>query len=220
MADRPVRRDLPRDSYVGPRRELPRGRSLDIRARGSSANLLPAGLGLTRGGAPASVGGAGPAGALDRLGGLVKTAAIPPYWLNKPPEGIDFYFNVEGVLAAGVGSTLILVDTPATLIQVNYEAVVASVNIFVDAPTTALGAVWTLRFNESPVSGWDSLRTFARAANNLSIEFSGNAQVPGGTKIDVLVTNTNAGGPWTVGVEVTGWAWPKLARIRAFGEGD
>lgn len=220
MSDRPVRRELPSDSYRGPRRELPRGRELDIRARGTAGNLLPAGLGLTRGGAARSAPGGAPGGPLGRLGGLVKTAAIPPYWLDKPPEGIDYYFNVEGVLAAGAGSTVILVGTPATLIQVNYEAVVASVNIFVDAPTTALGAVWTLRFNESPVSGWDTLRTFARAANNLSIEFSGNVQVPGGTKIDVLVSNTNAGGPWTVGVEVTGWAWPRLARIRAFGEGD
>jgi hypothetical protein len=62
------------------------------------------------------------------------------------------------------------------------------------------------------------LRSFARVANNLNIEFTGYVQCPGNTLIDVLVTNTNASGPWTVGVEVSGWAWPVIDRVRAFGQ--
>jgi len=200
----------------GPRVELPRGSALDIRSRGIGANLLPRGHGLA---APAR-GGAPNAGAGSGLAKVPKTAQIPPYWLYKPPEAVDYYFNVEGVIAAGAGSTLILTDTPAIFLEPNYEGVVTSVNIFVDAPNTGLGVIWALRFNESPVPGWDTLRTFARVANSISIEFGGNVQVPGNTKIDVLATNNNANGPWTIGVEVTGWQWPKFARVRQFGEGD
>lgn len=221
MAEDPVRRGrrvrLPDFNFSGPRVDLPSGESLDILARGRS-QALPAGLGTRA--APGRAFGPAAGAPSDGIAQLPKTADVPPYWLYKPPEGVDFYFNQEGVLPAGAGSTLILTATPPIFVRPTYEAVVASVNIFVDAPNTGLGAVWTLRFNESPVEGWDSLRSFARIANNLSIEFSGNVQVKGGTKIDVLVSNTNANGPWTVGVEVTGWQWPRLARERTFGFGD
>lgn len=177
------------------RRELPRGGvPVDVETRGNKQ--LPA--------APHSE-------------PLTKVADVPPYWLYKPPEGIDFYMNEEGSLPAGAGSTLILASVPAIFLTPNYEGVVKSVTIFVNAPTTDFNAFFTLRFREAPVPGWDRLRTFSRAATNLSIEFGGEVQAQPGTKIDVLVTNRNAFGPWTVGAEVTGWSWPRVARQRVFG---
>jgi len=177
------------------RRELPRGGvSIDVATRGN--RQLPA--------APHSE-------------PIPKSAQIPPYWLYKPPEGIDFYMNETGVLAAGAGSTLILASVPAIFLTPNYEGATQSVAIFVDAPTTDIDVTWTLRFREAPVPGWDRLTTFPRSATNLSIEFPGIVQCGPGTKIDVLVTNNNAFGPWTVGAEVTGWSWPRISRQRVFG---
>lgn len=145
---------------------------------------------------------------------------IQPYYTEKPPSGQDFYFNETGVLAAGAGSTLVLPAAGPLLINPNFEGVIKSVVIFIDAPLTTLDIVWQLRVNGGGVVGWDALRTFPRTANNLSIEFSGTVQVPGSSKIDVLITNNNAVGPWTVGAEVSGWAWPVADRVRVFGEGS
>jgi len=176
------------------RRELPRGGTgIDIATRGNKQ--LPA--------APHSE-------------PIPKSAQVPPYWLYKPPEGIDFYFNVRGTLPAGVGSTLILSAAPPLILTPNYEGVVQAVTIFVNAPTVATDVIWTLRFREAPVPGWDRLTTFPRAANNLSITFPGVLQVQQATKIDVLVTN-NSALAWDVGVEVAGWSWPRISRQRVFG---
>jgi hypothetical protein len=153
---------------------------------------------------------------------IPRVAQIPPFWQYKPPFGIDFYFNTTAVLAAGAGSTVTLgrlaggISQPLK-ITADYEGVVASVNIFIDAPTTAIDVDWQLRFNQSPVPGWSDLTTFPRSANSISIEFSGTLQVPGNTLIDVQVVNNAASGPWTVGVEVTGWSWPVQQRLWAFG---
>lgn len=149
---------------------------------------------------------------------IPKTADIPPFWQFKPTFGIDFYYNTTGTLAAGAGSTLVLTGNPIIRLTPDYEGVVASVQIFVDAPTTLIDVDWMLRFNSSPVPGWSNLTTFPRAANSISIEFGGPVQVPSNTLIDVLVTNNAASGPWTVGVEVTGWSWPIMKRIWTFGE--
>jgi len=155
-----------------------------------------------------------------RRDAIPRVASIPPFWQFKPSFGLDFYFNTTGTLAAGAGSTVTLGGAPAVNITPDYEGVVAGVNIFVDAPTILINVVWQLRFNQSPVPGWATLTTFPRAANSISIEFSGPLQVPPNTLVDVQVINNSAAGPWTVGVEVTGWSWPVMKRIWSFGDGE
>jgi hypothetical protein len=189
---------LPLDIAIGPTTGRPRPGMFTPGGGGDNSPTPPGGLAVPS--APTPV------------------ASVPPFWLYKPPSGIDFYFNVTGVLAAGAGSTLVLGGTPPVTILNGYEGVVASVNIFVDAPTTTLDVTWALRFNQAPVPGWDRLRSFARTANNLSIEFSGFVQCGQNTLIDVLVSNQSAAGPWTVGVEVTGWYWSAIDRRRVYGD--
>lgn len=149
---------------------------------------------------------------------LPRVASIPPFWQQKPSFGIDFYYNTTGTLAAGAGSTVVLTGNPPITLTPSYEGVVAGVNIFVDAPTTLINVVWQLRFNQAPVPGWSNLTTFPRAANSISIGFPGPLQVTPDTDIDVVAINNAASGPWTVGVEVTGWSWPVMQRIWTFGE--
>ncbi|MGH7177672.1 MAG: hypothetical protein ACREJC_09855 [Tepidisphaeraceae bacterium] len=149
---------------------------------------------------------------------LRPVAAIPPFYYVKPPSGVDFYFNETATVAAGAGSTVVIAPTIALVIQPLYEGLVAFVTIFLDAPTTDTNVRFTLRFNGGPVQGADNLRSFPRTANNLSISFPFNVIVPGNTTIDVLATNQNAFGPWTIGAEVGGWQYAESLRRRVFGE--
>lgn len=154
---------------------------------------------------------------------LRPVAAVPPFYYVKPPSGIDFYFSMSSDtgladIAAGAGSTLVIAPTTALRIPDLYEGVVAFVTIFLDAPTTGTDVIFTLRFNGGPVSGADALRSFPRTANNLSITFPFNIVVPGGTTIDVLATNQNANGPWSIGAEVGGWSYAESLRQRVFGD--
>jgi hypothetical protein len=148
---------------------------------------------------------------------IPRAAQVPPFWQFKPPEGIDFFFRTAGTLAAGAGSTLILAPTPRFRILPDYSGVIAGVSIFVDTPLTTLDITFTLRWNGGPVQGWDQLEAFPVAANAIIIPFPGNLQVPGGTDVDVLVTNNSAAGPWTVGATVTGWQWARINEDIAFG---
>lgn len=150
---------------------------------------------------------------------LRPVAAIPPFYYVKPPSGQDFYFNVEPVvLAAGAGSNVVIAPAAPLAIFPLYKGVVAFVTIFLDAPTNATSVNFTLRFNGGPVQGADALRSFPRTANNLSVTFPFNIVVPGGTVIDVLATNQNASGPWTVSAEVGGWQYPESLERRIFGD--
>lgn len=149
---------------------------------------------------------------------IPSTAQIPPFWQYKPPRGVDFYYQATGVLAAVAGATLTLASVPPIKLTPDYEGVVASVTIFINAITTAWDAFFTLRLNGGPAQGWDRLTSFARNANSISIPYGGPLQIPPNTEIDVLVTNNAATGPWTVGVQVAGWSWATYDRIQTFGE--
>jgi len=148
----------------------------------------------------------------------MRMPVVQPYYEIKPPSGLDFYFNEVGVLAAGAGSILVVPAAGPIQLNTMYEGVIKSVTIFVDAPTALLDVDFGLRVAGSLIPGWDRLRSFPRAANNLSIGFGGTVQIPAGVAIDVLITNRSAAGPWTVGAEVTGWSWPMADRRRVFGE--
>lgn len=153
----------------------------------------------------------------DPLGAIPRAAQVPPFWQIKPPEGIDFFAKMNGVLAAGAGQTLTLTPSPLLRVLNDYSGVVAGVTIFIDTPLTTLNLTFALRINAAPVQGWDKLEPFAVAANALIIPFPGTLQIPGNTQLDVLVTNNSAAGPWTVGASITGWSWPKIAEDIAFG---
>jgi hypothetical protein len=183
----------------------------------------PSGAGSARGGASGSAPFGAPAGPSVERGRTVLTrvATLPPYWLQKPPVGTDVYFNETAALAAGAGSAVIFGAGPPAQIALPQGAVgvVAYVTIFVDAPLATLDVIWTLLVNGAPVPGWDRLRSFPRAANNLSIVYPGTVHLPLGARVTVRATNQSAAGPWTVGAEVGGWYWPQIDEQQAFGYG-
>lgn len=153
----------------------------------------------------------------DPKGVIPRAAQVPPFWQFKPPEGIDFFAKMTGTLAAGAGSILVLTPSPLLRILPDYAGVVAGVTIFVNAPLATLDITFSLRNNGGPVQGWDQLEPFATAANAIIIPFPGTLQIPGGSQLDVLVTNNSAAGPWDVGANIAGWSWSRVVEDIAFG---
>lgn len=150
-------------------------------------------------------------------GEIPRAAQVPPFWQIKPPSGIDFFTKMNGVLAAGAGSTLTLTPSPLLRVLPDYKGVVAGVTIFIDTPLATLDITFALRNNAAPVQGWDQLEPFAVAANALIIPFPGTLQIPGNSQLDVLVTNNAASGPWNVGASISGWSWPSIDEDITFG---
>lgn len=156
---------------------------------------------------------------------IPRSAQVPPFWEFKPPSGVDFYASMTGTLAAAVGATLLLDPSvngnpigPVIRLTPDYEGVVQTVNIFIDAITTAWNASFSLLANGAPVQGWANLTSFPRNANSINIPFNGPLQIPPNTLLQVLVTNNAATGPWTVGAQVAGWSWPTVDRMETFGD--
>lgn len=153
----------------------------------------------------------------SQQGSAQQQISYSPPWIQRILSSQDYFLQADGV-ALGAGPNLSV--TPASLRYVlpqGYRGNVAGVTIFVDAPTTSLDVNFTLRFNGAPVPGFTNLRSFPRAATNLSIDFSGPIVVPVGTIIDMIITNNNAS-TWTVGASITGWVWPLADEQRLFGD--
>lgn len=166
----------------------------------------------------AAQGGVGfPVAAPGEGGATARVANLPPPWQFPIASAVDFFQQAQNmILPAGVGATITDAALPLAM-QDGYKAVVRSVVIFVDAPTTALSFFFTLLVNGAPVQGWDRLRTYPRSATNLSIGFEGVVRVPQNATISGIVTNENAAGPWTVGMNFAGWQWPLSDEQRIYG---
>lgn len=158
-------------------------------------------------------------GAVNKGGVQSRTAVVYPFWDRPPASATDFFIQpLPFSLPAGPSAAPVLIPGASFQLPAQNEGVVRSVSIFVDAPTTALNVVWSLRINGQPVAGADALTTFPRSASNLSITFEYFKQVPVGALIELVVSNRSAAGPWTVGGNFAGWSWPMADRIRVFGE--
>jgi hypothetical protein len=143
---------------------------------------------------------------------LQRVVTVAPYWEAKPASGQDYYFNRVGVLPALGELTL----GPAFRTQPGYRGVIASVQIFIDAITTAWDASFQIRIGGAPVPGLDRLTSFPRALSNFSQPYSAAAIIPASSTVDCLITN-RAAVPFTVGIEVAGWSWPAQEEARVFG---
>lgn len=121
------------------------------------------------------------------------------------PSAQDFLVQLKtAALANVIGTT---VDTAELRLNAGEYGVVKVVEIFVNAPTTAINVNWALLVNDAPVPGFDNLSTFPRAAANLSIAFTGTVRLPPSARVRVRITNLAATGPWDVGAAFAGWKW-------------
>lgn len=130
-------------------------------------------------------------------------------------------FNAQDfamVLAAGAGSTItstnLRFEVPASMV-----GWLQIFSIYVLTPTAATSVQFTLRINEAPVSGWDNIQNSPGVANLYREDYSDlRVRLPMGSVVDVLVTNLNANGPWTLGGKLAGWYHSSADELRVYGD--
>lgn len=141
---------------------------------------------------------------------------VPPPWQFPPPGAREFFTQATGVLAAGAGQVLDLADLSLNAPD-RYKGVIRTVGIFIDAPLATFDITWIVLVNGAPYSGWDTLTTFPRAANSLSVDLEGVIRLPQNAQSTIRIRNNNAVGPWTVGANYSGWWWPLQYELAVYG---
>lgn len=139
----------------------------------------------------------------------------PPY-VYKLPTSQDYNENFfTSVLAAVVGAVVVPVEFILPRTYVGYQQIFG---IYVLSPTALTDITFTLRINGAPVGGWDNIKPPPGVANFIVQNFSElQVRVPSGGKVDVLVTNDAATGPWTVGAKIAGWYHSEIEEQRIYG---
>lgn len=167
----------------------------------------------------------------NRLGGLdqpvtrADIAKTSPYQrLVFPPrieklltsqdfKAVDF----QMVLAAGVGAT---VTSPQLRFQLPASMVgwLQQFTLYTLSPTALTSIRFAIRINEGPVPGFDNEQNPPGVANLVKIDTNDmRVRLPNHCVVDVLITNLNASGPWTVGGALAGWYHSYADELRIFG---
>lgn len=139
-----------------------------------------------------------------------------PPWVYKLPSSKDFNVNqYASVLAAGNGSQVTPVSVQIPETNVGYIQIFG---IYVLTPTASTNISFSLHINGSPVEGWDNIIPPPGVANFVVQNFADlQVRIPDGAKIEVVVSNTDANGPWTVGAKVSGWFHSQIEEQRIYG---
>lgn len=144
---------------------------------------------------------------------------VYPPRIEKLLSSQDFHVgDFAMTLAAGAGST---VTSAALSFRVPDSMVgwLQYFSIYVLAQTALTSARWDVRINQGPISGlnWQNP---PGVANLVLREFSDvRVRLPMNATVDIIVTNLNANGPWTVGGELSGWYHTQADEVRVYGEG-
>lgn len=126
----------------------------------------------------------------------------------------DFAMTLGAGASTTVTSTNLRFEVPAS--QVGWLQYFA---MYLLTPTASTSAQWTVRINDGPVPGFDNKQNPPGVANLVLIEFNDlRVRLPMGSVVDVLITNLNANGPWTVGGQLAGWYHSYADELRVFGE--
>jgi hypothetical protein len=129
----------------------------------------------------------------------------------------DFYVQsmVPGVvIPAVVGAVVVLPGFQVPLSQVGW---LQQISIYVLTPTAATQLLYTVRINQGPVAGFEALAMPPGVANAVFIPRNRvRVNIPNNALVDMIVTNVNGAGPWTVGHELAGWYHAESAELRAW----
>ncbi len=126
--------------------------------------------------------------------------------------GTDFAIT----LGAGAGTTAV-----STNLQFQLPASMVGwlqfFSLYVLSQTALTAIQFAVRINQNPIAGLTKQNP-PGVANLVLREFSDiRVRIPDGALVDVLITNLNANGPWTVGGEISGWYHSKADEERTFG---
>lgn len=130
-------------------------------------------------------------------------------------------FNVSDfamTLAAGAGSTI----TSAVLrfpLPASMVGWIQNFSLYLLTPNAGTSVQFALRINQAPVSGFDNYQNSPGVANLYREDYNDlRIRLPMGGVADILVTNLNANGPWTVGGKISGWYHSQADELRVFGD--
>lgn len=128
----------------------------------------------------------------------------------KPPTGQDFVVSGNG---AGFNAANTPAVMPGSAFQVpeNRVGVIRSVVLQVNTLLLTSNLVWRLRFDQSPVPGWNALTVFPAPIASFALAFGPEETfitVPEGSGIDVEFTVVDAAA-YAAGVTYHGWHVPK-----------
>ena len=128
--------------------------------------------------------------------------------------GADFAMTLPAGVGATVVSTNLQFQVPQSMV-----GWLQFFSLYVLSQTANTAATFTVRINQGPVAGLTKQNP-PGVANLVLREFTDiRVRIPNGGLVDVVVTNLNANGPWTVGGEISGWYHPQADEQRIFGEG-
>lgn len=145
------------------------------------------------------------------------TRLIFPPRLEKLAASVDFHaqdFNMT--LAAVAGATVSSVALSFTL-PTGQVGWLQEFSLWLLTPTALTSASWQVRINDAPVPGFDNVQNPPGIANLIYITTDDmRVRLPNAARIDIVITNVNGNGPWTVGGDLAGWYHPEIAERRAW----
>ena len=134
--------------------------------------------------------------------------------VDKPPQASDF--NIFGTLAARTSA-----NTPAELaafeIPANTVGAIRSISILANALLVTSDIIWTLKYNDVAVQGWNELTINPRAAGSVEVSWVPDETfiwVPEGSRISFDVT-VRDGGTYQLSVTAHGWFYSSALANRA-----
>lgn len=120
--------------------------------------------------------------------------------------------NRFGILTGATsGSTPAVLTGSAFTLPGGMVGVIRSIVLDVNSLLASSDITWTLRFNQSPVQGWDALTIFPRnvaAAQLAWVPEETMIPIPEATTVDFRGTIAD-GGTYTFGVAWHGWYYPQ-----------
>lgn len=146
------------------------------------------------------------------------TRIIYPPSVEKLPESVDFNAQDFAIALAAVLNQTATSTNLRFVIPRGSVGFVQGFSTYLLTPTAATSVQFTLRINNGPVPGWSNVQNSPGVANLYREDFTDlRVRIPDGGVVDVLITNLNANGPWTVGGRIQGWFHPSEAELSRFG---
>lgn len=145
------------------------------------------------------------------------TRLIFPPRIEKLPESRDF--NIQDyslVIPAGAGNS---VQGPSFILPESQVGWLQNAGLYLLTPTALTSVTLIVRINEGPVPGFDNLQNAPGIANFVIFpaEDDMRVRIPNHAKVDFIIVNNNANGPWTGGGFLGGWYHPESAELRQWG---
>lgn len=138
--------------------------------------------------------------------------AVAPWAVEMPPDGLEF--NGDANVSPGAGPVTVIPAGLLVTLQRGYVGVIKDVSFVVNNMLATTNVRFALRFNGSPVQGWDNMTVLPRIAASASNTYDRLViRIPDGARVDWAITVVDAG-VYQLGVQYHGWSVSKRTADR------